>query len=211
MIYYVIPARKGSKGFPGKNRVLLPYTLNSLPNQVKDQIIITTDDEEIRPEGVNILIRDKELSHDFVSMKSVLLDVVDKYNIKQDDKIIMLYLTYPARAIEEIENCVLFYGMRNARSLLCRKKVKSNPFLCMYKNGDKGQQIINHDLYRRQDYPEVFEICHYVFISHASEIEKLNNNLYNENTVFFPIGDTVDVDTEEDFERFKKMSVHNSK
>ena len=43
----VIPARKGSKGVPFKNRKLLNHTLKIIPEFLKKDIIITTDDEEI--------------------------------------------------------------------------------------------------------------------------------------------------------------------
>ena len=47
MIYYIIPARKGSKGLPLKNRKLLPFTLQEIPENKKSTTIVSTDDEYI--------------------------------------------------------------------------------------------------------------------------------------------------------------------
>ena len=39
-IFFVIPARRDSKGFPFKNRKLLDYTLNEFPNDMREKVII---------------------------------------------------------------------------------------------------------------------------------------------------------------------------
>ena len=89
--------------------------------------------------------------------------------------------------------------------LTCCVEPKSHPFLCLYKiDGEKGEQIVKHDLYRRQDYPECIEIRHFVCIFKVDEINNLNQNLYNEKTIYYKIDDDdIDVDYETDFEKFK--------
>jgi len=201
MIYYVIPARQESKGMPFKNRRLFSYTKKTIPMAVWENTILTTDDKEIMGEGseFNILERDEKLSGDTASTKYVLLDVIEKFELEKDDIIVMLYLTYPERTWSDISRGIDFFMAKEARSLLCRKDIKTHPYLCVYEN---GRQLVKHDLYRRQDYPKVFEICHFLFIARVDEIKKLNNNLYNENTIYMDIPDKVDVDTEQDFMEF---------
>ena len=80
----------------------------------------------------------------------------------------------------------------------------------MHKNGIKGSQVIGHDLYRRQDYPECFEISHFISIFNKNEIVNLNNNMYNEDTVFYPIENTIDVDMPADLEMFNEKNKDNS-
>jgi hypothetical protein len=65
---------------------------------------------------------------------------------------------------------------------------------------NKGQQLIQHNLYRRQDYPLVFEISHYIAIFNVSHVSELNNNLYDNETFFFKINDVTDVDTKVDLD-----------
>ena len=69
-------------------------------------------------------------------------------------------------------------------------------------DNNRGKQIIEHDLHRRQDYPECFELSHFVCIFQVGIINKLNKNMYNENTYFHKINPSIDVDHETDFKQF---------
>ena len=207
--YFVIPARKGSKGFPKKNRKLLDFTINKFPKKDHENMIVTTDDEyiikKLQSTKIKILNRNKKLSTDTANIKDVMLDVIKKFQMKQNDIIIMLYLTSPKRKITDIKKILKFYQKKKIKSLTCCVEVKSNPYLCFFKlKDDKGKQIIKHDLYRRQDYPECFEMRHFVVIFDVNEIKKLNKNLYNEKTTFYKIdNDDIDVDYEEDLKKLK--------
>ena len=201
----IIPARKGSKGLPGKNAILIKHTLSTIPNYVKDNVIITTNDGKVIDQsvGYKILLRNAKLSGDEISTKDVLLDVIQKYNIVDEEIVMMLYLTYPERTWTDIEAALNFFLDNNAKSLLCRVEPKSHPYLCMFsENDNKGSQIVEHNLYRRQNYPECFELSHFICIFRANELEKLNKNLYNKDTIFYKIKRPVDVDTKEDLKRY---------
>ena len=201
----IIPARKGSKGLPGKNAILIIHTLSTIPNYVKDNVIITTNDGKVinQSVGYKILLRNDKLSGDAISTKDVLLDVIQKYNIADEEIIMMLNLTYPERTWTDIESALNFFVDNNAKSLLCRVEPKSHPYLCMFSEDDnKGKQIVEHNLYRRQDYPECFELSHFICIFRANELEKLNKNLYNKDTIFYKIKRPVDVDTKEDLKKY---------
>tara|TARA_Y100000592_G_scaffold56027_3_gene88118 strand:+ start:2978 stop:3610 length:633 start_codon:yes stop_codon:yes gene_type:complete len=209
MIWYVIPARQGSKGFPLKNRKLFDSTINSIPEYMRDQTIVTSDDQEILKKaelcGAKILSRSKNLATDEISIKNVMLDVVQKFNMDQDDIVIMLYLTYPERTWKNIEDALKYFKTKKINSLLCSKKTLSHPYLCMFsQEGNKGTQVIKHDLYRRQDYPECFEISHFICAFRVFSLNTLNNNMYNDHTVFYPIENVIDVDTPYDFMKWKK-------
>lgn len=211
MRYFVIPARKDSKGFPFKNRKLLKFTLKIFPKESFKDIIITTNDEVIidlvKNSNIKIVKRSEELSSDNVSIKPVLIDVIQKCNLKDNDDIILLYLTYPQRTIEKVDEIYNFYKENNALSLLCAKKVKTHPYLCFYRLDDyKGKPIVKHDLYRRQDYPDCFRLSFYVCIVNVGYIENLNLNLYNDETIFYAIEDYIDIDSLEDFENFLKKN-----
>jgi|TARA_R100001015_G_C4630654_1_gene192474 CMP-N-acetylneuraminic acid synthetase len=201
----IIPARKGSKGLPGKNTILISHTLSTIPNYVKDNVIITTNDGKVidQSAGYKILLRNNDLSGDDVSTKDVLANVIQQYSIPDEELIMMLYLTYPERTWTDIEAALNFFIDNKAKSLLCRVEPKSHPYLCMFsEDGNKGRQIVDHNLYRRQDYPECFELSHFICIFRANELEKLNKNLYNKDTMFYKINRPVDVDTKEDLKRY---------
>ncbi len=207
MIKYVIPARKNSKGLPFKNRKLINYTLNSLPKKINTHVLLTTDDEKLievgSQYGIQCISRDPGLALDETSTKSVIVDLKNQGYITDNDIVIMLYLTYPQRTWSNICSAFDFFIDKNAESLLCQKELSStHPYLYLLNNGEfMGKQLVKHDLYRRQDYPKVFEISHFISIFYGREIVNLNNNLYNDNTVFYPIDNIIDVDTQKDLDR----------
>ena len=209
--FFVIPARRDSKGFPFKNRKLLEYTINNIPTELHEKTIITTNDEKIIEKlsatNINILKRDEQLCLDDISIKDVMLDVVKKFQMKSDDIIVMLYLTSPNRKFSDIKKILGYYFDRKIKTLTCCIEPKTHPYLVLYKKEDqKGEQVVKHDLYRRQDYPECFEVRHFVCIFQVEEIQKLNNNMYNESTVFYKIDSDIDVDYENDLKEFLKSN-----
>lgn len=203
----IIPARAGSKGFPGKNRKLFKSTLKEIPAEFRPDTIVSTDDEEIKKmcegTGVKVHHRNSELSSDEASTRDVLLNIAEEFKLLNED-MILLYLTYPQRDWLDIISIYHFFQKNKFRSLLCRLELKSHPYLCMYElPNNRGKQIIEHDLCRRQDYPKMFEISHYIGIFKSEELFKLNKNLYNLDTYFYPIDHVIDVDYEKDYDRYK--------
>lgn len=204
----IIPARKGSKGFPFKNRKLFEYTADTIPISLYDSVYVLTDDLEISKISdsydFNVMSRPRRVSNDSASTKSLIEYALE--NIKLDNKdetIVMLYLTYPGRTWSEVEDAVAEFARSGSDSLLCRKEIKTSPFLVLKeeKNG-KASQLFYHDLYRRQDYPKCFEISHYISIFRASKISDLNNNMYNSDTFFLKIEkEIIDVDSKKDLNR----------
>jgi CMP-N-acetylneuraminic acid synthetase len=201
-ISIVIPARRNSKGLPYKNRRLIEHCLDKIPTDYHKDIIVSTDDEWIvelcKEKKILIFNRSLKTSTDIASTKSVIEEMKPALN----ELIIMLYLTYPERKWKDVQKAINFFNVSKSKSLLCSKQIKTSPYLMMYKDGIRGKQIIEHDLFRRQDYPDCFEISHFISIFFKEELDKLNNNMYNVNTVFFPIDDVVDVDTPKDLQRY---------
>ena len=67
---------------------------------------------------------------------------------------------------------------------------------------NRGSQVIKHDLYRRQDYRKCFHLSHYIHICKISEINRLNKNLYNPDTLYYPMERVLDIDTLEDYHKY---------
>jgi len=76
----VIPARRGSKGVPFKNRILLEHTLNIIPDSLRGDVIISTDDdfiiEKAKEYKVKAVRRSDKLSSDEASVKDVLINLI---------------------------------------------------------------------------------------------------------------------------------------
>ena len=209
--FFIIPARRDSKGLPFKNRKLLDYTINNIPIELHEKTIVTTNDEKIIEKlsatNINVLRRDEQLCLDDISIKDVMLDVVKKFQMKSNDTIVMLYLTSPDRKFSDIEKILGYYYERKIKTLTCCVEPKTHPYLVLFKKeNQKGEQVVKHDLYRRQDYPECFEIRHFVCIFQVDEIQKLNSNMYNESTIFYKIDNDVDVNYENDLREFLKSN-----
>jgi len=211
---FIIPARRNSKGLPFKNRKLFDIFLDKTPENLltglihSHSLIVSTDDESIIEKcvskSINYLNRDSNLALDTTSTKEVMIDLYNKNYIFNDDIVVMLYLTYPERNWDDIGNAIDTFVKNGSRSLLCKKEITStHPYLYMLEiDKNKGKQLVAHDLYRRQDYPKVFEISHYICIFKGGELKNLNNNLYNEDTFFLPINSVIDVDTENDLLKY---------
>jgi CMP-N-acetylneuraminic acid synthetase len=126
----VIPARGGSKRFPGKNTVnfidkplishSIEYALNFFPS---NSIWVNTDDDEISSiaikSGINLTKRPIELATDTASTVDVL-----KYQCKEFEKmsieydtIILLQATNPIRPQNLIENTIFEFEKSKRKSL----------------------------------------------------------------------------------------------
>ena len=187
---------------------MLEHTLNIIPDSLKGDVIISTDDdfiiEKAKEYKVKAVRRSDKLSSDEASVKDVLINLIKNENISCQQTIIMLYLTYPERTWEEVESILSFFNDNDAKSVLCKKEVKTHPHMCMFEAADglRGEQVVRHNLYRRQDYPKCFEISHYMCAIKASEVNNLNKNLYNEDTFFYQIEDKIDIDYKKDLEAY---------
>jgi CMP-N-acetylneuraminic acid synthetase len=209
----IIPAREGSKGLPGKNRVLFKHTADIIPKNLYNDVIVTSDDPEILSQakdyGFNINNRPYYLATDDANIRDVLYHTLKEYKIHESEEIIMLYLTYPERTWDDVIQARRFFLTHLAngitKSMLCKKEVETSPYLMMHEvgvDGLFGSQLVKHDLYRRQDYPICFEISHYIVIFIANGIYNLNRNLYNDSTIFWPIQNVIDVDLKKDLIKF---------
>ena len=202
----LIPARRNSKGLPFKNRTLLPETLNNIPKEYWDKIIVNTDDEVIIDKCVDLGIkyykRPDIFATDEASTKSVIEDMI--ITEKLNGTVIMLYLTYPERTWNDVLSAYDYFIEHNANSLLCKKDIKgTHPYLYLLEvNNNMGEQLREHNLYRRQDYPKVFELSHFISIFKTDVVKKLNNNLYNNKTIFYPITDPIDIDNKSDLDNY---------
>ena len=119
--------------------------------------------------------------------------------MSEEDTLVVLYLTYPERTFLDIQQILKFYHTHNAKSLLCREPLKQHPYLCFFEEGVNGRRIVDHNLYRRQDYPKCFYGSHFVAIVKAGFLPSVDLNLHSKETIFYDLGERkIDVDNKED-------------
>lgn len=198
MIHYIIPARKGSKGLPGKNRMLFRATVDSLTELEKENTWVTTDDKHIiyRAKNLNVIMRPDNLAQDRTSMLAVMQHAVSVISPKPTDYLVCLYLTYPDKnRMAFVRNALIETIYNGWLSVIGAKTPKTHPYLCRYAD---GSPVIDHPLYRRQEYPKCIEVCHAICIMRYDYMEHLNAQLIGRQTRYWDIPDMVDVDTPAD-------------
>ena len=140
----IIPARKGSKGLPGKNimnfceKPLIYWSINiAKKSQIFDEIVVSTDCENIAEIadgfGANVpFIRPKHLSTDTASPVGVVLHTLNffKNNFDLEFKnLTLLEPTSPLREKEDLINMQNFLNNKadNFDAIVSLGKVSENP------------------------------------------------------------------------------------
>lgn len=179
---YIIPARGGSKGIPGKNIKPLggkPLLLHSVDHALqasapKEDICVSTDSPEIRAiveaYGLPVhFLRPAQLATDTAGSREVMLHALDFYekmNGCQYDGIILLQPTSPLRMPEDIEAArALFTPPADMVVSVCQASV--NPYYNAFEQDASGFLHISKgegQYTRRQDAPPVWEYNGAVYV-----------------------------------------------
>jgi CMP-N,N'-diacetyllegionaminic acid synthase len=216
----MIPARCGSKGLPNKNiKKLLGEPLLSYPIKIAkrstliSKVYLNSDSEEYlnigSTYGAEPFERSKEFSTDEISMKSVVLNFLKTLSDRNEyyDAIMPLYPVFPNRTSENLTQIInTFKSLGGNRPIIGLKKPITHPYLC-YKRDTDGQienvmGIDENQFYRRQEYPEYYQMTHWALMLPTQSIKKLNAQLVCAESFGYIIADSrlcVDVDTILDF------------
>ncbi len=195
MIYYLIPARAGSKTLQYKNHVLVPLTLRQLNMHDRSRIILSTDDEwlveQYKNTGITIHKRSPECASDTASMHSVVQEVINDIGLKPEDDIVVLYPTYAVRTKEDIGKVYSHFLTTLSPSVLCcyRSEVYPEMFI----------ESETHGKYRRQDYKTRYVYSHYVAVVKSGRMSELDEQLRGTGTSYYPLPEKPrDIDRLED-------------
>ena len=125
----VIPARKGSKGLPGKNlknlgdKPLIAWSIiEAKKSKYIDRCIVSTDDEEIaqlaKKYGCEVpFMRPAELATDDANVNDVFLHVLDLLR-EQYDILVVLQPTSPLRESEDIDHALEMIEHENVSAVV---------------------------------------------------------------------------------------------
>ncbi len=210
-ILYVIPARGGSKGVPGKNikplagKPLIYYSIEVARQLTTDEnICVTTDDlmikEAVEKTGLHVpFLRPENLSTDTATSNDVILHALNYYEQKGFffDLIVLLQPTSPFRKLKDVENAFAMWTS-NLDMVVSVKETKSNPYYLLVEEDEEGylQKSKKGSFTRRQDCPTVYEYNGAVYLINVdslkhkkiSEFSKVKKVVMDENS-------SVDIDT----------------
>lgn len=217
----MIPARAGSKGVEGKNvkplcgKPLMQYTIEAAC-QCKDldEVYLNTESphyiQVARAIGCRTYRRPELLAHDSTSMREVLIDFA-AWVVRHHERrfaVVVLYPTYPMRTATDITAIIREFRADPALPLVGLKMPATHPYLCYKRGNGAYEQVMDFDIdkhYRRQDYPEIWELTHFACVVPWHAVREVNNQLMNKHAQRFMLltlekERLINVDTPDDFE-----------
>jgi len=211
-ILYIIPARKGSKGLPGKNtkflgdKPLIDYSIDfALDNlQIDDKLCISTNDEAVieivKSKGISIpFIRPEELSNDNASSHDVIIHAINHYQkLNQTfDAVLLLQPTSPYRNQDDFTNLIKEFSVE-IDMVVSVKLAKENPYFTLFEQNNEGFLCKSKigEFERRQDCPEVYAYNGSMYLINIESIKKSRITAFkNIKKVIMPEERSVDIDT----------------
>ncbi len=183
---FIIPARGGSKGIPGKNiknlngKPLIYYSIEVARQlTTDDNICLTTDSMEIidvaKKCGLKVpFIRPTRLATDFAGSNEVILHAMEYYE-KQKKKIqtiVLLQPTSPFREPQQIKEAMeLMSG--DIEMVVSVKLSSANPYYSIVEEDELGFLKLSKEgsYTRRQDCPPVYEYNGSIYVINTNALK----------------------------------------
>jgi N-acylneuraminate cytidylyltransferase len=213
---YVIPARGGSKGIPGKNikplagKPLIEYSIDVARALANDEdICVTTDDnaiiETVERTGLKVpFVRPAELSTDQSGTYEVLLHALDFYESKgvHYDTMVLLQPTSPFRTVDDVKACLELYS-DDIDMVVSVKQAATNPYYNAFEIDDNGFLHISKgegNYTRRQDAPKVWEYNGAVYVINVESLRKMPLGKFTRRRMYEMSAErSIDLDTPTDW------------
>ena len=213
----IIPARRDSKGLPGKNwkplnkKPLISYSIELAQQMPEIQTIcISTNSQEIvdiaqKNHQLQVpFIRPEELSSDTTSSREVIIHALDFYQNQQIEftDVLLLQPTSPFRKLEHLKNAWELYKNSNCDMVTSVYQSPFNPYYNIFLESPEGyiQRSIPSNFTRRQDCPPAYILNGSIYFFKAKSIRE-NDMSAMPKIVKFEMEEkySVDIDTEFDW------------
>ena len=211
----IIPARKGSKGLPGKNikdligKPMIAYSIEeALKSKYITEVVISTDCKEIEEVAVKYgakspFLRPEHLATDNAKAVDNYIYVVDRmnkefgYDVKD---FVVLQPTSPLRKLEDIDGSIELFKGKNADSVISYTE-EHHPIEWHKYITDEGkfENIFEERLINRQEIKKSYFPNGAVFVFDYEFIKQRKYFSDNSYAYIMPRFRSVDVDTIEDF------------
>lgn len=214
---YLIPARGGSKGVPGKNIRLLggkPLIAHSIGHALevadREDVVVSTDSEEIKGAALEAgarvpFLRPAELASDTAGSREVMLHAIDYLSAKGEnyDTIVLLQPTSPLRDPADIRRAVEIYKESGADMVVSVAEARTNPYYNAFETDKNGFLKISKgegNLTRRQDAPKVWEFTGAIYVIKVSALREKSITKFDRILPLPTKRETaIDIDEEMDF------------
>lgn len=223
---FLIPARGGSKGLPGKNvkkiknKALINHSIDFARKFTNDSnICVSTDSNEIIKcvEENNFIVDFKRPTHlagDKSSMYDVIKHAINFYLSKgiDYDIVILLQPTTPFRKVQDLSNMISMWDT-NLDLLVSVKESKDSPYFNLFEEDSKGFIVKSKEsnITRRQDSPKIYSINGSIYLFNVSSILSKSFNNFNKikkYIMYEPIY-SIDIDSEIDYILAKALVKEN--
>lgn len=210
---FLIPARGGSKGIPGKNirifngKPLICHAIDCAREFAEDaDICLSTDSAEIRDVAVEYglsvpFLRPDELASDTAGSYEVMLHALDFYrNLGKDyRRLVLLQPTSPFRLPEDVANALRAWSPEIDMAVSVTPAA-TNPYLNAYETDSDGFLHISKGdgtcTRRRQEAPPVWEYTGAVYVITVDSLRKARLNEFGKVVpVEMPRERAIDLDT----------------
>lgn len=217
----VIPARKGSKGVPGKNRLMFPRLADFLDeNGFFERIVVTSDDEELlkmaETRGYETRLRPAHLAADTSCLKEAFDDMVEHVDFEPDDYLWLLFITYAYRDAADFREAIEVVEKHRPPSLCTFIPAEIHPYTCWRIDDQAGriEKFIDNDLVNRQEFPPAWRNYNYQCCVRRGDLDGVNRNLQSNTT--YPLTWTaekakrlLDIDEPKDLVEWKRRYPEN--
>ncbi len=212
----VIPARGGSKGFPGKNlaplvgKPLMAWTIEAAREVFEaERVWVSSDDEEIQEVacqwGATVPFRrPAELATDTATAVDVCLHALEVARQRwgrSPGSLLLLQPTSPGRTVEDIRAALALAEERQCVAVVSVSRPGQHPMLA--KTLDAEGRLVNlfpeAKNLRRQDLPEIVMPNGAIYWIRSATLER-EQTFYPDGVVAYPMPPerSVDIDTEAD-------------
>ncbi len=192
---FLIPARGGSKGIPGKaikklgGKPLIWYTLELAKALAHEEdICVSTDDQKIVDSviafGLNVpFIRPAHLATDEAGMQGVMKHALNHYAEKGIlyDRLVLLQPTSPFRTLRQVKEAMDLYTP-DLDMVVSVKETEVNPYYLHYVENENGkiEKLLQGDFTTRQSVPTVYELNGAIYVIRPDAIQKMPRSAFQQ-------------------------------
>ena len=216
-ILYIIPARGGSKGLPGKNirllgnKPLIAYSIEAAVNSIfKGTVIVSTDDEEIATVGKKYgaavpFMRPDELATDAASTMDLVFHAINFYKQQHVffDLVVVLQPTSPLRTSSDIDLAISLMKEKKVDAVVSVCESEHHPLWTNMLPPDGSMKNFIRDEVKgknRQQLPLNFRLNGALYISKSEALETYKGFIHEKTIAYImPTDRSVDIDHEIDF------------